>query len=384
MTTSPAATPHMGWNSWNSMGARVSDEAIREIANALVESGLRDRGYRYVVIDDCWSMKVRNSHGELVPDRERFPNGIAPLADYVHACGLKLGIYSDAAELTCGRYLGSLGFEEQDAALWASWGVDFLKYDYCHAPSDQATAVARYRRMGDALHKTGREILYNICEWGGRNPWLWARQAGGHSWRVTADVLDSWTDVFVPQSSWTGSGIDTAIEAGASLAEYAGPGGWNNMDMLVVGLKGRSDIPGDGASFFEYRTQMSMWSMLCSPLVIGCDIRAMDGKTRELLANPEVIAVDQDPLGRQAERIRQGTGLEVWKKALARGSLAVALRNRSSSPADIVVRAGELGLLDDFKGQVRDLWKGEDSDFAGTLGARVQPHDTVLLRITGP
>ena len=243
MTTSPAATPHMGWNSWNSMGARVSDEAIREIANALVESGLRDRGYRYVVIDDCWSMKVRNSHGELVPDRERFPNGIAPLADYVHACGLKLGIYSDAAELTCGRYLGSLGFEEQDAALWASWGVDFLKYDYCHAPSDQATAVARYRRMGDALHKTGREILYNICEWGGRNPWLWARQAGGHSWRVTADVLDSWTDVFVPQSSWTGSGIDTAIEAGASLAEYAGPGGWNDMDMLVVGLKGRSDIP---------------------------------------------------------------------------------------------------------------------------------------------
>jgi alpha-galactosidase len=373
----------MGWNSWNGLGARVSEKSVRGVAGALASSGMRELGYRYVVIDDCWSMKTRDSHGNLVPDRERFPDGMAPLAQYVHSLGMKLGIYSDAAELTCGKYLGSLDFEQQDAALWASWGIDFLKYDYCNAPADQPTAIARYRRMGEALRSTGREFLFSACEWGGRSPWLWARDIGAHIWRATADVLDSWTDVFVPQANWTGIGIDTAIEEAAPLHEYAGPGGWNDLDMLVIGLKGRGNIPGDGATFFEYRSQMSMWCMLCSPLMIGCDITTMDEKTREILTNPEVIALDQDPLGKQAVRIRSESGQEVWKRPLLDGSMALALRNRTSSAADIAVRAGELGLLDSYKGRVRDLWKREDGDFSSPLSRRVQPHDTVLLKI-GP
>ena len=371
----------MGWNSWNGLGARVSDKAVRDTAQALVSSGMRELGYRYAVIDDCWSMKERDSRGDLVPDRERFPEGIAPLADFVHGLGLKLGIYSDAAELTCGKYLGSLGFEEQDARLWASWGIDFLKYDYCNAPADQPTAIERYRRMGEALRSTGREIFFSACEWGGRSPWLWARGIGAQAWRATADVLDSWTDVYVPQANWTGLGIDTAIEGVSPLHQYAGPGGWNDLDMLVIGLKGRGSIPGEGATFFEYRTQMSMWCMLCSPLMIGCDITTMDDRTRELLTNPEVIALDQDPLGKQAVRIRSEAGLEVWRKPLADGSLALALRNRGSSAADIAVRASELGLLDSYTGHVRDLWERKDNDFVTPLVRRVQPHDTVLLKI---
>jgi alpha-galactosidase len=383
MSNDLAVTPPMGWNSWNGIGAKVSEQIVVEIAETLVSTGLKDLGYRYVVIDDCWSMNARNPHGDLVPDRERFPGGIRALAGRVHSLGLKLGIYSDAAEKTCGGYLGSLGFEDQDAAQWAGWGIDLLKYDYCHAPLDQATAIARYRRMGEALRSTGRAILYSICEWGGRAPALWARDVGGHMWRVAADVLDSWTDVYVARANWTGAGIDTAIDAAAALHPFGGPGGWNDLDMLVVGLKGRGTIPGEGATFLEYRTQMSMWCLLCSPLMIGCDIRTMDEKTKELLTNPEVIALNQDSLGRPGVRIRSDGELEVWKKQLAGGSIAVALRNRLSRAADFTVQAGELGLLDDFKGRVRDLWKREEQEFSTPLQVRVQPHDTVLLRIGG-
>jgi alpha-galactosidase len=383
MSSELAATPPMGWNSWNGIGAKVSEQIVTEIAEALVSTGLRDLGYRYVVIDDCWSMSARDPHGDLVPDRKRFPGGMRALADHVHSLGLKLGIYSDAAEKTCAGYLGSLGFEDQDAAQWARWGIDLLKYDYCHAPLDQSTAIARYRRMGEALRATGRDILYSICEWGVRAPSLWGRDVGGHAWRVTADVVDSWTDVHVATSNWTGAGIDTAIDAAAALYPYGGPGGWNDLDMLVVGLQGRGDIPGEGASFLEYRTQMSMWCMLCSPLMIGADIRTMDERTKEILTNAEVIALNQDPLGRPGVRVRSDAGLEVWKKHLSDGSLAVALRNRVSGAADLSVSARELGLLDGFKGRVRDLWKRENREFSTPLQIRVQPHDTVLLRIGG-
>ncbi|HSD85797.1 MAG TPA: glycoside hydrolase family 27 protein, partial [Anaerolineae bacterium] len=188
-----AATPPMGWNSWNMFGWNIHETAIRETADALVSSGLKACGYEYLVIDDCWSRKEgRDSNGDLIPDPEKFPNGLKALADYVHSLGFKLGLYSDAADRTCGGHPGSYGFEDQDAQLWAAWGIDFLKYDYCNAPADQATAIERFSRMGEALRKTGREFLFSLCEWGGRSPQLWGRSVGGHMWRVSDDVFDSW------------------------------------------------------------------------------------------------------------------------------------------------------------------------------------------------
>jgi alpha-galactosidase len=377
-----ANTPPLGFNSWNMFGSKVSAEAICGIADALVSTGLKDCGYEYVVIDDCWSIKDRRDpHGDLIPDPQRFPDGIQPVADYVHSQGLKFGIYSDAAEMTCAGYPGSFGFETQDAALWASWGVDYLKYDYCYAPPDQATAIERYTRMGTALKNCGREILFSLCEWGGRSPHLWGRQAGGQMWRATGDVIDSW--VSVRSGAWWGLGIDSVLDIAVNLHEYAGPGGWNDMDMLVVGLSGKGHVPGMGASFFEYRTQMSMWSVLCSPLMIGCDIRSMSAETAGLLMNREVLAVNQDPLGKQAVRIKKNGSLELWRKHLADGGMALALLNRGSSGAEIGWSAGEIGMLDGACGEIRDVWKQEVvSDLRPAFSCEVHPHETVLLKLS--
>ncbi len=378
-----ASTPPMGWNSWNQSGCEVDETSVRETAEAIVASGLKDCGYEYVCIDDCWSRKSgRDGNGDLVPDAERFPNGIRALADHVHGLGLEIGIYSDAAELTCGEYPGSLGFEEQDAQLWASWGVDFLKYDYCHAPVDQATAIERYRRMGDALKKTGRRFIYSICEWGARQPHVWGRAVGGHMWRVSGDVFDSWVNIWMAGWKAYGIGVDASLDIAAGLHGYGGPAGWNDLDMLVVGLKGGAKVPGSGMSFLEYQTHMSMWCMACSPLMIGCDVRKMDQETALLLMNREVLAVDQDPLGRPAWRVKQSGPCEVWQKPLADGSAALALVNRGSYGSDIALRAGDIGMLDEPK-LARDLWRQEDvAEFTVELSQRVEPHQTVLLRVT--
>jgi alpha-galactosidase len=385
VSESLAATPPMGWNSWNMFGSKVHEDSIRETADALVASGLKDCGYNTIVIDDCWSQKSgRDNNGDLVPDPQKFPGGMKALADYVHDLGFRIGIYSDAAERTCAGYPGSLGFEEQDARLWASWGFDFLKYDYCHAPTDQATAIERYGRMGEALRATGREFLYSLCEWGGRNPHLWGRGVGGQMWRVSGDIFDSWIDIWVTAADhpWYGLGIDTSLDIADDLHEYGGPGGWNDLDMLVVGLKGKGHISGGGLSFIEYQTHMSLWCMACSPLMIGCDVRAMDKETAALLMNREVLAVNQDALGVPARRVRRFGACEVWKKPLSDGSVAVALINRGSSGSDVTFHAGDIGLLDTPK-LVRDLWRGEDiADFTRKLTRRVQPHEMILLKIT--
>jgi alpha-galactosidase len=385
MPASPslAATPPLGWNSWNMFGERVNEDVIRQTADALVSSGLRDCGYEYLVIDDCWSNKDgRDAHGGLVPNPEKFPNGIKPLADYAHSLGLKFGIYSDAAEQTCARYPGSLGFEEQDAALWASWGVDFLKYDYCAAPPDQATAIERYARMGAALRATGREILFSLCEWGGRHPHLWGREVGGQMWRVSGDVYDSWVNLWMPGWHGYAIGVDVSLDIAAELAPYGGPGGWNDLDMLIVGLRGRGQIHGTGMSQTEYQTHMSMWVMACSPLMIGCDVRMLDTDTAALLMNQEVLAVNQDALGIPAHRVKQKAGLETWRKPLADGSVAVALLNRGSTGQDMTLHAGDCGLLDTPK-LARDLWGGQDvGEFTERLEFRVQPHETRLLKIS--
>jgi alpha-galactosidase len=372
----------MGWNSWNMFGNAINEQAVRETAETFVKLGFKDLGYNYVVIDDCWSVKdARDSHGNLVPDPEKFPNGMKALCDHVHGLGLKIGIYSDAADWTCAHYPGSYGFEEQDAALWASWGFDFLKYDYCNAPADQATAIERYTRMGAALRGTGREFLYSVCEWGVRNPHLWGRKVGGHMWRVSGDVFDSWVNIWVIAGRYYGIGVDVSIETAAALTDYGGPGGWNDLDMLVVGLKGKGQIHGTGMSFLEYQTHMSMWVMACSPLMIGCDIRKLDSETASLLMNPEVLAVNQDVLGQPARRVKQLNGCDVLTKPLADGGMAVAITNRASSPIEMPIKAGDIGLLD-AKKSVRDLWQqAEVADFTTEMTQRVEAHQTVLLRI---
>lgn len=381
--TSLASTPPMGWNSWNMFGWNIHETSIRETADAIVALGLKDCGYTYVVIDDCWSQKSgRNSNGELVPDPQKFPSGMRALTDYVHGLGLKIGIYSDAADWTCGGHPGSYGFEEQDAQQWAEWGFDFLKYDYCNAPEDQASAIERYARMGEALRKTGRAFLFSLCEWGGRSPHLWGRDVGGHMWRVSGDVFDSWVNIWM-KHGYYGVGVDVSIDIADDLHEYGGPGGWNDLDMLVVGLKGKGQISGGGLSFIEYQTHMSLWCMACSPLMIGCDVRAMDQETAALLMNREVLAVNQDALGRPARRVRRVGTSEVWRKPLADGSVAVALINRGASGADITLRSSDIGLRDTPK-LARNLWAQADvAEFTVELTQRVQPHETLLLRVRG-
>jgi alpha-galactosidase len=377
-----ASTPPMGWNSWNTFGNNITETVVRETADALISSGLKDYGYEYIVIDDCWSVKEgRDGNSDLVPDPVKFPNGIKALADYVHNKGFKLGIYSDAAEKTCAGYPGSLGFEDQDAHLCALWGIDFLKYDYCHAPLfDQAIAIERYTRMGEALRKTGREFLYSLCEWGNQAPHLWGRKVGGQMWRVSGDVYDSWVNIWM--NGWYAIGIDVSIDIANDLHEYGGPGGWNDLDMLVVGLKGKGQIAGMGMSFLEYQTHMSLWCMACSPLMIGCDVRKLDSETASLLMNREVLDVNQDPLGFPAKRVKQIGTSEIWTKRLTDSSVAVSIINRGSRPQDVSVEARDIGMFDTPK-LARNLWTQQDmADFRVELTQRVQPHETILLKVT--
>ena len=375
-----ASTPPMGWNSWNTFGHNVNESVIRETADALISSGLKDYGYNYIVIDDCWSIKdKRNGNGDLIADPEKFPNGIKALADTVHEKGFKLGIYSDAAEKTCSGYPGSYGFEDQDAQLWARWGIDFLKYDYCNAPQEQSVAMERYARMGEALRNTGREFLYSLCEWGNQSPHLWARKVGGHMWRVSGDVYDSWINIWL--NTWYSIGVDVSIDIANEVHEYGGPGGWNDLDMLVVGLKGKGQIAGSGMSFVEYQTHMSVWCMACSPLMIGCDIRKLDSDTASLLMNRAVLDINQDALGIPARRVRQIGQCEIWTKPLADKSVAVSVINRSSRPEDVTVKARDIAMLNAPK-LARNLWTQEDiADFKNDFIQRVQPHETVLLKV---
>jgi alpha-galactosidase len=333
------------------------------------------------VIDDCWSIKDRrDGNGDLIADPQKFPNGIKALADYVHSKGLKIGIYSDAAEKTCANYPGSYGFEDQDAQLWASWEIDFLKYDYCHAPREQAEAIDRYARMGEALRQTGSEFLYSLCEWGFQAPHLWGRQVGGHMWRVSGDVFDSWVNVHI--NDWYGVGIDVSIDIAEEVHAHGGPGGWNDLDMLVVGLKGKGQIAGTGMSFLEYQTHMSLWSMACSPLMIGCDIRRLEPDTASLLMNPEVLAVNQDPLGIPAGRVKQIGRCDIWTKRLADSSLAVSVINRGSSLQELRLKARDIGLRDTPK-LARNLWTQQDvADFKADLPLEIKPHETILLKVS--
>jgi len=353
-----ARTPPMGWNSWNHFGCNVSEQLIKETADAIVASGMRDAGYRYVVIDDCWEV-ARDAAGALVADSTRFPHGIKTLADYVHAKGLGFGIYTDAGTNTCQRRPGTYGHEDQDARTFAAWGVDYVKEDWCHA--EHLDAPTQYATFRDALAKAGRPIVFSICEWGSNQPWEWAPQIG-NLWRTTGDIQDKWSSML------------SLLDVSSQHASVAHPGAWNDPDMLEVGNGGMTDD--------EYRAHFSLWAIMAAPLMAGNDVRAMSTATRDILTNPEVIAVDQDSLGVQGMLVREGPpALQVWAKPLKDGARAVALLNRGDTSATVTARFDRLGIRTD-SAAVRDLWTRADRGaFKREYGATVPSHGVVLLRI---
>ena len=361
-----AKTPPMGWNSWNKFACDVNETLIKEIADAMVSTGMKAAGYQYIVIDDCWQIG-RDNDGNIIADPKRFPSGMKALADYVHAKGLKFGLYSDAGTLTCQKRPGSRGYEFQDARQYAAWGVDYLKYDWCsHGTQDSESS---YSIMHDALRKTGRPIAFSICEWGSTKPWLWA-PAVGNLWRTTGDIQDCWDC----KKDWGGMGFIHILDLQAGLESHAGPGHWNDPDMLEVGNGGMSTT--------EYRAHLSLWCILAAPLMAGNDIRSMTPEIAEILTNTEVIAVDQDALGMQGRRVKREGDEDVWAKQLADGSRAVALLNRSGAEREISISWGEIGYPDHLSAKVRDLWAKRDlGTSTGSFSAGVPSHSVVMVRI---
>jgi alpha-galactosidase len=358
-----ALTPPMGWNSWNKFGCNVSEDLIKGMADAMVSSGMKDAGYEYVVIDDCWQVS-RDANANIVPDPQRFPSGMKALADYIHSKGLKFGVYSDAGTKTCAGRPGSRGHEYQDALKYASWGVDYLKYDWCNTGKENAESA--YTTMRDALSSAGRPIVFSLCEWGSNKPWLWAKDVG-NLWRTTGDISDCW-------DCKKGRGFPDILDLQVGLETYAGPGHWNDPDMLEVGNGGMTDT--------EYRAHFSFWALLASPLMAGNDLRNMTDATKEILMNKEVIAVNQDALGMQGRRVRKDADTEVWARQLKDGSRAVILFNRGSSDADVGVSWPELGYPADLAANVRDLWQKKDlGKSSGTFSAKVAPHGVVMIKV---
>src|SRR6266404_6563123 len=354
-----ARTPPMGWNSWNKFACNVSEQLIKEIADAMVASCMKRVGYQYVNIDDCWQVRL-DSAGNIVADPVRFPGGMKALADYVHAKGLKLGIYTDAGTMTCEKRPGSLDHELQDAKTYAAWGVDYVKIDWCH--TEGLDPQKQYTKFRDALAQCGRPIVFSICNWGRNQPWTWG-PATGNLWRTTGDIQDNWA-----------SAVKILDNPSQQHAEAAGPGGWNDPDMLEVGNGKMTDA--------EYRSHFSLWAMMAAPLIAGNDLRSMSQATKDILMNAEVIAIDQDAAGKQGTRIRAEGGLEVWAKPLKqKGAVAVVLFNRGEAAADINANWGEVGLPSG-KAKVRDLWAHADRGvFTDSFKASVPSHGVVMLKI---
>jgi alpha-galactosidase len=378
-----ALTPPMGWNSWNKFHCDINESLIRETADAMVSNGMKAAGYQYVNIDDCWH-GARDSLGFIRPDPDRFPSGMKALADYVHSKGLKLGIYSDAGSKTCAKRPGSRGYENQDAETYARWGIDYLKYDWCN--TDSLNAVGAYMTMHDALLRTGRPIVFSICEWGSNKPWLWA-PAVGNLWRTTEDIhacFDCLLEHDTDRGVWVQWGVMPIMERQALLRGYAGPGHWNDPDMLEVG---------NGMTISEDRAHFTMWAMLAAPLISGNDLRHMSPETAAILTNRGAIAVDQDSLGVEGLHYRTTDSVEVWFKPLSHDGWAMVLLNRARSPrtptfdwrheavSDSV--SGRSARFADVTYHIRDVWGDADrGTTAQAFSATVQPHDVVLLLLT--
>jgi alpha-galactosidase len=365
-----AQTPPMGWNSWNKFACNVSEDLVKSAADAMVSSGMKDAGYQYIVIDDCWQVS-RDANGNIVSDAKKFPSGIKALADYVHSKGLKFGIYSDAGTETCQGRPGGRGHEYQDALMYASWGVDYLKYDWCSAGTQDAPAS--YATMAQALKATGRPIVFSICEWGTHKPWLWGAEVGGNLWRTTDDITDRFEGrVKWPDGKCCSNSVLSILDQEADLYSYAGPGHWNDPDMLEVGNGGMTNT--------EYRTHFSLWCLLAAPLIAGNDLANMSPDIKAILTNREVIAVDQDPLGAQGRRVKKDGDSEVWSKEMKDGSRAVILLNRGASDTEISAAWTDLGYPGHLSASVRDLWAGKDlGKFTGSFKATVPSHGVVMV-----
>ena len=361
-----AATPPMGWNSWNKFGCNIDEATVRREADAMAASGLAAAGYRYIVIDDCWQ-KSRDAAGDIVADAERFPGGIRALADYVHAKGLKFGLYSDAGALTCGGRPGSAGHEFQDARQYARWGVDYLKFDWCNTGTRDAEAA--YTIMAKALRESGRAIVLSICEWGTSHPERWG-PAVGHLWRTTGDIYDVWQG----HRDWS-SGMVDILDLQVDAWRHSGPNRWNDPDMLEVGNGGMTTT--------EYESHFSLWAMLAAPLIAGNDLSAMSPDTLRILANRDVVAIDQDALGQQARRIWKDGDQEIWARALQGADLAVVLFNRGPQTMPMRVTWEQLNLPGRAKADVKDLWSHRVTrDVRGGTGGPVASHGVLMLRLT--
>jgi alpha-galactosidase len=358
-----ARTPPMGWNDWNAFGCGVSESLVKQTADVMVSSGMAAAGYQYVNIDDCWMQSSRDSAGNLVPDYTKFPDGIAGTAAYIHGKGLKLGIYEDAGTQTCAGYPGSLGHEQQDANSFASWGVDYLKYDNCNNNGSTTTQqyIARYTAMRDALAATGRQIVFSLCEWGVNAPWTWAPSVG-NLWRTTDDI---------------NTGFDSMLRnfhESVGLARYAGPGAWNDPDMLEVG---------NGWSATEDRAHFSLWSIMAAPLIAGDNLTTASATTLSILTNRSVIAVDQDTLGAQGVQVQTTNGLDVLSKRLSNGDVAVVLFNENTTTQTISTTAATIGKSGASSYTLTDLWTGATSSTTGTISASIPGHGAVMYRVSG-
>jgi alpha-galactosidase len=371
--TQLAATPPMGWNSWNHFANRVTDADVRSAADTLVSTGMRDAGYVYVNVDDTWQGK--RDAGGVLHTNERFPD-MKALGDYIHSKGLKFGIYSSPGAKTCGGYAGSLGHEAQDAKLYASWGVDFLKYDLCsfqdnlhkvqaEHPNDPNAAnnlmIAAYRKMGAALKATGRPILYSLCQYGVDQPWKWGPGLGANMWRTTDDIDDSYGRMIAIGFSQAG------------LSKYAGPGHWNDPDMLEIG---NGKMTAD-----EYKTHMSLWVILAAPLLAGNDLSKMTETDKSFLMNKDAIAIDQDSLGKQGDRLYESGDLDVWTKPLSGGRVAVGLFNRSWSVREVSVDLAQIGFKNG--GSVRNVWEKKDLGHRSGVVTETLPKHGAALLIVG-
>jgi alpha-galactosidase len=372
-----ARTPQMGWNTWNTFACDINEKLIKEAADAMVSSGMREAGYVYLNIDDCWH-GGRDAKGFIQADPVRFPSGMKALADYAHARGLKLGLYSDAGAHTCAGRPGSRGHEYQDALTYAEWGIDYLKYDWCE--TEGLNAKGAYTTMRDALRRAGRPILFSLCEWGNNKPWEWGKEVG-HSWRTTGDIYPCW-DCELNRGTWASLGVLPILDKQAGLRNFSGPGHWNDMDMLEVG-KGMSED--------EDKAHFSIWAMMNSPLIAGNDIRSMSAATRKILTHRGIIALNQDERGIQAWRFLNDGKLEMYGKPLSGGEWAVMFLNRDDKPRKYTFDWNAYEIKDevthnqvDFGKQrhrFTELWSGATGDTAKPFAMTVPAHGVLVLRL---
>lgn len=376
-----AKTPPMGWNSWNTFATKIDENLVRETADKFIELGLKDAGYQYIVLDDGWMAMERDTAGNLIADPKKFPSGMKNLADYIHGKGLKFGLYNCAGNKTCGGYPGSRGNEYQDARIYASFDCDYLKYDWCN--TGKMVGEEAYTTMRDALYAAKRPVVLSICEWGDQKPWKWAGPIG-HMWRTTGDIYNCF-DCEHSNGTWSSWGVMRIVDMRDSIRQYAGPGHWNDPDMLEVG-NGVMTVAED-------RTHFALWSIMAAPLILGNDLRKITPEALAIITNKEVIAVNQDTLGIQGFRVKRIGDIDVWAKPLAGEDWAVAFVNRAKNASTLSLKWGELSITDDiFKKTfsptknvyvVRDLY--EKKAFGTTrkdLNVSIQSHDVLLLRLS--